>query len=129
MFSFAAGYHPSPDSGQKQATATAIGHAGSGILATRAKNRKKGAGQCLPRWYNALAFGIGKHLCRQASGPAFQAPGPDARIAQLVEQRIENPRVGGSNPPPGTTIFSMISIVWRSFGRRDLRLIFSSSSK
>jgi hypothetical protein len=24
----------------------------------------------------------------------------------LVEQRIENPRVGGSNPPPGTTIFS-----------------------
>ena len=29
----------------------------------------------------------------------------DARIAQLVEQRIENPRVGGSNPPPGTTHF------------------------
>ena len=28
--------------------------------------------------------------------------GKDARIAQLVEQRIENPRVGGSNPPPGT---------------------------
>lgn len=28
-----------------------------------------------------------------------------ARIAQLVEQRIENPRVGGSNPPPGTIIF------------------------
>ncbi len=26
-----------------------------------------------------------------------------ARIAQLVEQRTENPRVGGSNPPPGTT--------------------------
>jgi hypothetical protein len=25
-----------------------------------------------------------------------------AWIAQLVEQRIENPRVGGSNPPPGT---------------------------
>ena len=25
-----------------------------------------------------------------------------ARVAQLVEQRIENPRVGGSNPPPGT---------------------------
>ena len=28
----------------------------------------------------------------------------DARIAQLVEQRIENPRVGGSNPPPGTIL-------------------------
>ena len=26
-----------------------------------------------------------------------------ARVAQLVEQRTENPRVGGSNPPPGTT--------------------------
>ena len=26
----------------------------------------------------------------------------NARVAQLVEQRIENPRVGGSNPPPGT---------------------------
>ena len=29
----------------------------------------------------------------------------DAQVAQLVEQRTENPRVGGSNPPPGT-IFS-----------------------
>ena len=27
---------------------------------------------------------------------------PKARVAQLVEQRTENPRVGGSNPPPGT---------------------------
>ena len=27
----------------------------------------------------------------------------NARVAQLVEQRTENPRVGGSNPPPGTT--------------------------
>ena len=26
----------------------------------------------------------------------------DARVAQLVEQRTENPRVGGSNPPLGT---------------------------
>ena len=25
------------------------------------------------------------------------------RVAQLVEQRTENPRVGGSSPPPGTT--------------------------
>jgi hypothetical protein len=29
----------------------------------------------------------------------------DARVAQLVEQRIENPRVGGSSPPPGTIFF------------------------
>ena len=34
---------------------------------------------------------------------------PFARVAQLVEQRIENPRVGGSNPPPGTTFFLLIS--------------------
>ena len=27
-----------------------------------------------------------------------------AWVAQLVEQRIENPRVGGSNPPPGTIL-------------------------
>ena len=27
---------------------------------------------------------------------------PAAQVAQLVEQRTENPRVGGSNPPLGT---------------------------
>ena len=32
-----------------------------------------------------------------------RATGSKAWVAQLVEQRIENPRVGGSNPPPGTT--------------------------
>jgi hypothetical protein len=34
----------------------------------------------------------------------------DARVAQLVEQRIENPRVGGSSPPPGTTFLHMIIV-------------------
>jgi hypothetical protein len=28
-----------------------------------------------------------------------------AQVAQLVEQRTENPRVGGSNPPLGTTTY------------------------
>ena len=28
-----------------------------------------------------------------------------AQVAQLVEQRTENPRVGGSNPPLGTILF------------------------
>ena len=28
-----------------------------------------------------------------------------AQVAQLVEQRTENPRVGGSIPPLGTTFF------------------------
>jgi hypothetical protein len=32
----------------------------------------------------------------------------DAQVAQLVEQRTENPRVGGSNPPLGTTFFSLL---------------------
>jgi hypothetical protein len=35
--------------------------------------------------------------------PGFRRAGsPDAQVAQLVEQRTENPRVGGSNPPLGT---------------------------
>ncbi len=29
-------------------------------------------------------------------------PPQGAQVAQLVEQRTENPRVGGSNPPLGT---------------------------
>jgi hypothetical protein len=32
----------------------------------------------------------------------------EAQIAQLVEQRTENPRVGGSNPPLGTNILQQI---------------------
>ena len=34
--------------------------------------------------------------------PLFSLPLKNAQIAQLVEQRIENPRVGGSIPPLGT---------------------------
>jgi hypothetical protein len=32
-----------------------------------------------------------------------------AQVAQLVEQRTENPRVGGSIPPLGTTFLSKIN--------------------
>ena len=32
-----------------------------------------------------------------------------ASVAQLVEQGTENPRVGGSNPPRGTTIFAGVA--------------------
>ena len=39
---------------------------------------------------------------QRTSGNAFQHC-PHAQVAQLVEQRTENPRVGGSNPPLGTT--------------------------
>ncbi len=33
---------------------------------------------------------------------------PDGRIAQSVEQWIENPRVGGSIPPPATIYLLLI---------------------
>jgi hypothetical protein len=42
-----------------------------------------------------------------------------ARIAQLVEQRIENPRVGGSNPPSGTILTSAKSASCE-FGANDV---------
>ena len=32
------------------------------------------------------------------------------RIAQSVEQGIENPRVGGSIPPPATILFSSLRV-------------------
>jgi hypothetical protein len=35
----------------------------------------------------------------------FNARPFHGQVAQLVEQRIENPRVGGSIPPLATTIF------------------------
>ena len=52
-----------------------------------------------------------------------------ARIAQLVEQRIENPRVGGSNPPPGTISFSKLILVFRSplCWRPDVSIIAARS--
>ena len=42
----------------------------------------------------------------------------DAQVAQLVEQRTENPRVGGSNPPLGTIIFNDLAEIfqWNRFG-------------
>ncbi len=43
--------------------------------------------------YNAGSFGQGGFI-----SPPF----PEAQVAQLVEQRTENPRVGGSIPPLGT---------------------------
>ncbi len=42
------------------------------------------------------------------AAPRFSRPG-DAQVAQLVEQRTENPRVGGSIPPLGTNIFSSLA--------------------
>src|SRR5690606_40573907 len=39
----------------------------------------------------------------KAGGSRLPPHRPDAQIAQLVEQRIENPRVAGSIPALGTT--------------------------
>ena len=52
-----------------------------------------------------------------AEGLAWPAgPGmpSKAQVAQLVEQRTENPRVGGSNPPLGT-IFNHVFKLLRDY--------------
>jgi hypothetical protein len=41
---------------------------------------------------------------------------PQAGIAQLVEQRTENPRVGGSSPPPGIQVNQAKSPEAKGFG-------------
>ena len=52
--------------------------------------------------------------CRSDSVMQAWRPASIARVAQLVEQRIENPRVGGSNPPPGT-IYPIFSACFQRF--------------
>ena len=51
-----------------------------------------------------------------------------AQIAQSVEQRIENPRVGGSIPPLGT-ISKFVFIIHPKTFCFDLDLKYSFSSK
>jgi hypothetical protein len=61
----------------------------------------------------AIALG-GVRGWTEFAGACYKGGSPDGRrvvrvglvvaqVAQLVEQRTENPRVGGSNPPLGTT--------------------------
>ena len=49
-----------------------------------------------------------------------------ARIAQLVEQRIENPRVGGSIPSPGTKSSIQHKFMLLSFKHRILCILYNS---
>ena len=49
-----------------------------------------------------ISQGLAWALALQKAHRRINAFG-QAQVAQLVEQRIENPRVGGSNPPLGTT--------------------------
>jgi hypothetical protein len=44
-----------------------------------------------------------------------------AQVAQLVEQRTENPRVTGSIPVLGTTFLAIISSSHDSFGTTEIR--------
>jgi hypothetical protein len=55
-------------------------------------------------WTGPILSFISCHL-PTGTAPPKAAAAQDARVAQLVEQRTENPRVGGSNPPPGTITF------------------------
>ena len=53
-----------------------------------------------------------------------------AQVAQLVEQGTENPCVGGSIPPLGTTLFNYFFIKYNSkkifinFKMKDINLIY-----
>ena len=66
--------------------------------------------------------------------PSFLVPVLKGRVAQLVEQRTENPRVGSSILPPATTfsLFGNISISTVSnliqLNRRAVKLLGSSLS-
>lgn len=60
------------------------------------------------------------HYNPATSGPDRHGPGHGAQVAQLVEQRIENPRVGGSTPSLGTITPNL------SFAFKSLESIFVS---
>ncbi len=55
-------------------------------------------------------------LTQQTSAGLIRAllilPLKNAQIAQLVEQRIENPRVGGSIPPLGTIDLRILKLTY-----------------
>ena len=43
-------------------------------------------------------------------GLSYKGAAVRAQVAQLVEQRTENPCVGGSIPPLGTSVFNCLRI-------------------
>ena len=68
--------------------------------------RREGAGKLWTGWKRML---YPRRSGRERTFPprtGIDGPsGADAQVAQLVEQRTENPRVGGSIPPLGTISF------------------------
>ena len=50
-----------------------------------------------------------------------------AQVAQLVEQRTENPRVGGSIPPLGTTFFTSFEGNFFAFAKINYTALLEKS--
>ena len=64
--------------------------------------------------------------------PGRHSLAANAFVAQLVEQRTENPRVGGSIPPEGTISADVAHLVERHLAKVEVAsssLVIRSSSK
>ena len=73
--------------------------------AHRRSASRRMAGICGERSQGAAAFGDREpmgYTSRPCLAPAGRCLRQHGQVAQLVEQRIENPRVGGSIPPLAT---------------------------
>jgi hypothetical protein len=81
-------------------------------IGIRPANRLPVAGQSGFSCYNPRAFGRWRKAAADRD-TKLDCPRTQAQIAQLVEQRTENPRVGGSNPPLGTKISQRNQVVIR----------------
>src|SRR6266480_4216252 len=81
--------------------------------------RRAGSTSQYPYIQTGRAAGIwnDREVAVLSSAPQFRLP--DAQVAQLVEQRTENPRVGGSIPSLGTitTPSSSVAYVTRRVSR------------
>ncbi len=91
------------------------------------KKVAEGAGHGRTRCYNPARSRGNAPAVLKKDRQAFKTS-RDARIAQLVEQRIENPRVGGSNPPPGTIFIQQVQcdVVQVPGGRSGLKCAWVS---
>ena len=90
-------------------------------------------------WYGPVVQLVRMPACH-AGGRGFE-PHPDrhfyflalyASVAQSVEQRTENPRVGGSIPPGGTNKCGSGSVVERHLAKVNVassNLVFRSKDK
>jgi hypothetical protein len=56
-------------------------------------------------------WGAGHCPGRLLKSPSLPVTREPAQVAQSVEQRTENPRVGGSIPPLGTIVFNGLATI------------------